>query len=232
MKKFDVVDLMASSYRVPKAGLPIREPDTVFYPVETSSRIYNHSDDKRFYVFATESETFICPFFFGIEKLLKENGFKKVDHYVLNVNFGSKMCPRYRNALDPWISNFNAIRNYCYETAKEVVCTNFSGNGTLLIPSTMSNITQVPISGVYIKELKNKFYPVISNVFPYITHYEYIGTYNLKRNEDDENYIYILHNKDGSFIARGSGSEMLSNILANRGYQFNPELFVPHFKDL
>ena len=160
MKKFDVVDLFSRSYRVPKAGLPIRDPDTVFYPAETSFRIYNYSDDKRFFVYATESETFICPFFFGIENLLTENGFKKVDHSVLEVNFGPKMCPRYLNALSPWLSNFNAIRKYCYETAKKILNKKFSANGTLLFPSTLTNITKIPISGIYITELGKKFYPI------------------------------------------------------------------------
>ena len=87
MKKFDVVDLMARSYRIPKSGLTIRDPDSVLYPLkDISSRIYNYSDDKRFFVFATEYETFICPFFFGIEYLLTKNGFEKSDHSVININ--------------------------------------------------------------------------------------------------------------------------------------------------
>lgn len=233
MKKFDVVDLMSRSYRVPKSGLPIRDPEAIFYPLENvSARIYNCSTDKRFFVFATEYETFICPFFFGIEDLLKENGFLKVDHTIINVNFGPKMCPRYQNALDPWISNFNAIRKYCYETAQNNVNTNISVRGSLLIPSALKDIKRIPNSGVFIPELKKIFYPAISNVFPYIIHSEYIGTYNYKKCEDDSCFTYILYNTEGSYVAKGSGSQFLSNILANRGFGLNANLFIPNFDEI
>ena len=240
MKKFDVVDLMARSYRVPKSGLPIRDPDSVFYPLENiSSRIYNYSDDRRFFVFATEYETFICPFFFGIEDLLKENGFSKVDHNIINVNFGPKMCPRYRNALDPWISNFNAIRKYCIEVSKEIM---ENEKKFLLLPQVppkfMEVAKKIPADGIFCEELKKKFYPILCTDFPYVNNIDFRGLYAYKENKgnkenEDSTKTYIIYASDGEvYVGKLPSEYNLEKELNKRGYILKQSLFVPNFDEI
>lgn len=236
MKKFDVVDLMARSYRIPKSGLAIRDPDSVLYPLkDISSRIYNYSDDKRFFVFATEYETFICPFFFGIEYLLTKNGFEKSDHSVININFGPNMCPRYQNDLDLWLSNLNAIREYCIEITKEIMEREKKSFCIAPVPSyILEEAKKIPADGVFLEELKKKFYPIICKDFPYLNHSELRGSFAYKEDADTHTITYIIYASDAEVYVTKfpSGGYKLAKELKSRGYMYREELFVPDFEKI
>lgn len=236
MKKFDVVDLMVRSYRIPKSGLEIRDPDSVLYPLkDISSRIYNYSDDKRFFVFATEYETFICPFFFGIEYLLTKNGFEKSDHSVININFGPNMCPRYQNDLDLWLSNLNAIREYCIEITKEIMEREKKSFCIVPVPShILEEAKKIPADGVFLEELKKKFYPIICKDFPYLNHSELRGSFAYKEDADTHTITYIIYASDAEVYVTKfpSGGYKLAKELKSRGYMYREELFVPDFEKI
>lgn len=236
MKKFDVVDLLARSYRIPKSGLTIRDPESVIYPLkDISSRIYNYSDDKRFFVFATENETFICPFFFGIEYLLTKNGFEKSDHSVINVNFGPNMCPRNQNDLDPWLSNFNTIREYCFEIGKEIMEREKKSFCIAPVPShILEEAKKIPADGVFLEELKKKFYPIICKDFPYLNHSELRGSFAYKEDADTHTITYIIYASDAEVYVTKfpSGGYKLAKELKSRGYMYREELFVPDFEKI
>ncbi len=236
MKKFDVVDLMVRSYRIPKSGLEIRDPDSVLYPLkDISSRIYNYSDDKRFFVFATEYETFICPFFFGIEYLLTKNGFEKSDHSVININFGPNMCPRYQNDLDLWLSNLNAIREYCIEITKEIMEREKKSFCIAPVPShILEEAKKIPADGVFLEELKKKFYPIICKDFPYLNHSELRGSFAYKEDADTHTITYIIYASDAEVYVTKfpSGGYKLAKELKSRGYMYREELFVPDFEKI
>ena len=236
MKKFDVVDLLARSYRIPKSGLTIRDPESVIYPLkDISSRIYNYSDDKRFFVFATENETFICPFFFGIEYLLTKNGFEKSDHSVINVNFGPNMCPRNQNDLDPWLSNFNTIREYCFEIGKEIMEREKKSFCIAPVPShILEEAKKIPADGVFLEELKKKFYPIICKDFPYLNHSELRGSFAYKEDADTHTITYIISASDAEVYVTSfpSGGYKLAKELKSRGYMYREELFVPDFEKI
>lgn len=236
MKKFDVVDLMARSYRIPKSGLTIRDPDSVLYPLkDISSRIYNYSDDKRFFLFATEYETFICPFFFGIEYLLTKNGFEKVNHSVINVNFGPNMCPRNQNDLEPWLSNFNAIREYCFEVTREII--EREQKSFFIAPAPphiLEEAKKIPADGIFLEELKEKFYPIICKDFPYLNNSELRGSFAYKEDVDAHTITYIIYASDAEVYVTKLPFDgyKLAKELNARGYMHRKKLFIPDFEKI
>ena len=80
MITIDGMELVGRAFKIPKEGITFKnlkgERFNIF-PAETKGRIFNHSKNKDFYIFAAGFGTFIIPALFGLDALLKSFNFKR-----------------------------------------------------------------------------------------------------------------------------------------------------------
>lgn len=230
--KIDAFKMMALSHRIPESGLLISDPDSIVYPVNSTGRIYNYSEDKRWFVFSIEKATFICPFFFGIETLLMNANFKKVDDSIISVNFGPAMSPRYRLHKISWIHSCNILFNYNADEAKKSIQTNAADKKLQSFPCNIAEeIKEIPAAGCYLNELGEKFYPMASTKFPYADDKK-LGRFACK--QIDEKYTSMLvYASDGfTYICKVKLSQPIMESMSQKGYIYDETLFVPSFNEI
>lgn len=118
--KVDGVELVGRAFKIPKEGITFKnlkgERFNIF-PAETKGRIFNHSKNKDFYIFAAGFGTFIIPALFGLDALLKSFNFKKVSDDILPVRLTSNHMPLYTKDQTEWYHMINVIGQLNASTA-------------------------------------------------------------------------------------------------------------------
>lgn len=229
-KKIDAFEMMALSHRIPESGLLISDPETIVYPVKLTGRNYNYSEDKRWFVFSTGNSTFICPFFFGIEKLLMDAGFKKSS--IISVNFGPSMHPRYRLDMISWIHSCNVLFQYNADEARDSIRSSATVKKLQPFPCNIAEgIKEIPAVGCYLNGPGEKFYPMASTKFPHAD-YEKLGKFACK--QLDEMYTNMLvYAADGlTYICKVKLSQPIMESMSEKGYIYDETLFVPSFDEV
>lgn len=229
-KKIDAVEMMALSHRIPESGLLISDPETIVCPLKLTGRNYNYSEDKRWFIFSIENSTFICPFFFGIEKLLIESGFEKSS--IIFANFGPSMSPRLRVDMISWVHNCNVLFKYNADEARDLIRSSALIKKLQSFPSNIAEeIKEIPAVGCYLNELGERFYPMASTKFPHVD-YEKLGKFACR--QLDEMYTSILvYAADGlTYICKVKLSSPIMENMSKKGYIYDETLFVPNFAEV
>ena len=116
MITIDGMELVGRAFKIPKEGITFKnlkgERFNIF-PAETKGRIFNHSKNKDFYIFAAGFGTFIIPALFGLDALLKSFNFKKglimEDEIQLQLDNGKiEMKIPKSKAMNEWVKENNA----------------------------------------------------------------------------------------------------------------------------
>lgn len=218
----DEIELIGRAFKVPNEGLIFTTLSSRFavYPTQTNERIYNRSETGEFYIFAAKFGTYIIPFIFGIEELLKKAQFKKVSAAELPVALSSKYMPVGTKNQSVWYHMTNVINKYNATTACKIL--QLQGESKSLdVPDVLDESSKIPFSGMYDSKKGGMFYPMASIRFPHCN-IEKLGKYNV----DFKSQNLIVYAGDGNTYLLTATASVIRAIL-NAGYSLNSNLYVP-----
>lgn len=221
IKLLDGMEIIGRAFKVPNEGLTFTKLSSRFvvYPIQTSRRIYNKSEIGDFYIFAAEFGTYIIPFVFGLEELLKKFHFKESSAAELPVSISPEYMPVGTKNQSMWYHMTNTINKYNATTACELL--KLSKGDYLGFPSFLNESTKIPFSGIYDSKKGKMFYPMCSIRFPHC-HAEKLGKYNI----DPETNMIIIYAGDGNTYLLTADSSKIEDI-KSAGYSLDPNLYVP-----
>lgn len=223
MKVFDSIELIGRSFRVPDEGLTFTKLSNRYtvFPIQTSERIYNHSTSSDFYTFATEFGTYIIPFVFDIEDILKESGFTKVSSDILPVNINSEYMPVGTKHQARWYHMINVVNKYNANTACKLLKSKWE---TLEVPSFLDIASKIPLTGVYDFKKGKMWYGMASIHFPHINEKK-LGKFNF--DYDQANLLVYAGDGDTYLLHNPSSISTLVELLEIAGYNMDKSLYVP-----
>lgn len=221
IKLLDGMEIIGRAFKIPNEGLTFTKLSSRFvvYPIQTSRRIYNKSGIGDFYIFAAEFGTYIIPFVFGLEELLKKFHFKESSAAELPVSISPEYMPVGTKNQSMWYHMTNTINKYNATTACELL--KLSKGDYLGFPSFLNESTKIPFSGIYDSKKGKMFYPMCSIRFPHC-HAEKLGKYNI----DPETNMIIIYAGDGNTYLLTADSSKIEDI-KSAGYSLDPNLYVP-----
>lgn len=221
IKLLDGMEIIGRAFKVPNEGLTFTKLSSRFvvYPIQTSRRIYNKSEIGDFYIFAAEFGTYIIPFVFGLEELLKKFHFKEASDAELPVSIGPEYMPVGTKNQFMWYHMTNTINKYNATTACELL--KLLKGDSLGFPSFLNESTKIPFSGIYDSKKGRMFYPMCSIRFPHC-HAEKLGKYNI----DPETNMIIIYAGDGNTYLLTADSFKIEDI-KSAGYSLDSNLYVP-----
>lgn len=221
IKLLDGMEIIGRAFKIPNEGLTFTKLSSRFvvYPIQTNRRIYNKSEIGDFYIFAAEFGTYIIPFVFGLEELLKKFHFEKASATELPVSITPEYMPVGTKNQSIWYHMTNTINKYNATTACELV--KLLKGDSLGFPSFLNESTKIPFSGIYDSKKGRMFYPMCSIRFPHC-HAEKLGKYNI----DPETKMLIVYAGDGNTYLLTKDSSIIEDI-KNAGYSLDPNLYVP-----
>ena len=221
IKLLDGLEIIGRAFKIPNEGLTFTKLSSRFvvYPIQTSRRIYNKSGIGDFYIFAAEFGTYIIPFVFGLEELLKKFHFKESSAAELPVSISPEYMPVGTKNQSMWYHMTNTINKYNATTACELL--KLSKGDYLGFPSFLNESTKIPFSGIYDSKKGKMFYPMCSIRFPHC-HAEKLGKYNI----DPETNMIIIYAGDGNTYLLTADSSKIEDI-KSAGYSLDPNLYVP-----
>lgn len=224
MKSFDSIELVGRAFKVPSEGLiftKISNRYTVF-PVQTSERIYNHSRDGSFYIFAAEFGTFIIPFVFGIIDILKSAQFKRVSADVLSAYFSSEYMPVGTRNQATWYHMVNVIHKHNAIIARDLLKSKGEKLKNVKPLDFLDSVSThlIPFTGIYDNAKGRIFYPMASIKFPHVD-IRKLGKYNI----DPNTHRLILYAVDGNtYLLNDSRIDEVKRA----GYILDSSLYVPN----
>lgn len=222
IKKMDIVELIGRALKVPDEGFTFKKgvERINIFPATTKDRIFNHSKNESFYLFAAEFGTYIIPFIFGIKELLQSNDFKQVSDVQLPVKLDSEYIPLGNTKVrSKWYHMFNIIGQYNAITAHDLL----AHESKLKILSFFKTSNKIPFCGIYDPKGCKMFYPMASIKFPYIDR-EKLGKFNF----DYDNRKLLVYAGDGNtyLISTESLTPMI-DALKDAGYILKEDLYIP-----
>lgn len=223
MEVFDSIELIGRSFRVPNEGLTFTKHSSRFvvYPIQTNRRIYNKSEIGDFYIFAAEFGTYIIPFVFDLEDILKDSGFTKVSSDILPVNINSEYMPVGTKNQSLWYHMTNVVNKYNANTAYKILK---SKRKTLEVPSFLDVESKIPLTGVYDFKKGKMWYAMASIRFPHINE-EKLGKFNF--DNDQANLLVYAGDGDTYLLHPLSCVSTLVEQLEIAGYNMDKSLYVP-----
>lgn len=221
IKLLDGMEIIGRAFKIPNEGLTFTKLSSRFvvYPIQTNRRIYNKSEIGDFFIFAAEFGTYIIPFAFGLEELLKKFHFEKVSATELPVSITPEYIPVGTKNQSIWYHMKNIINKYNATTACELL--KLLKGDSLGFPSFLNESTKIPFAGIYDSKKRRIFYPMCSIRFPHC-YVERLGKYNI----DPETKMLIVYAGDGNTYLLTADSSIIEDI-KNAGYSLDSNLYVP-----